>query len=99
VIHRFWSGLVRRGAADKYIAHLRTAVFPDLEAIDGYRGGEVLRRATPRGVEFVVTTRWTSLDAIRKFAGEDHDLAVVPPAARALMVEFDETVRHYEAVE
>jgi len=36
------------------------------------------------------------VDAIRQFAGETIDMAVVPQTARAMMVEYDTTVTHYE---
>jgi hypothetical protein len=41
---------------------------------------------------------WESMEAIRQFAGEPEDLAVVPPAAQAMMVEYDPKVTHYEVV-
>ena len=50
-------------------------------------------------IEFVVMTRWASLEAIRAFAGEALERAVVEPGAVAALERFDETVRHYEAVE
>jgi hypothetical protein len=37
-----------------------------------------------------------SLDAVRAFAGEDHEVAVVPPKARALLSRFDARSQHYE---
>jgi hypothetical protein len=37
-----------------------------------------------------------SLDAVRGFAGEDYEAAVVPPQARALLSRFDERSQHYE---
>jgi hypothetical protein len=37
-----------------------------------------------------------SLDAVRAFAGEDYEAAVVPPKARALLSRFDERSQHYE---
>jgi hypothetical protein len=37
-----------------------------------------------------------SLDAVRAFAGEDFEVAVVPPKARALLCRFDERSQHYE---
>ena len=43
-----------------------------------------------------VDRRWESLDAIRAFAGEDIDLAVVEPEARAVLSRFDSRVRHVE---
>jgi hypothetical protein len=37
-----------------------------------------------------------SLDAVRRFAGEDYEQAYVPEAARAVLTRFDERSRHYE---
>jgi heme-degrading monooxygenase HmoA len=57
----------------------------------------VLRRDVEEGVvEFLVITRWDSLDAIRAFAGPTPEVAVVEPAARTLLSDFDDFVRHYE---
>jgi hypothetical protein len=33
---------------------------------------------------------------VRAFAGSDHEVAVVPPAARALLQRFDARSAHYE---
>ena len=54
---------------------------------------EHLRRDT-----FPQLRGWTSLAAIRKFAGNDPVTAVVPPEVQAMMIEYDRTVRHYEIV-
>ena len=37
--------------------------------------------------------------AIREFAGNNAVGAVVPPEVRAMMIEYDKTVRHYEVIE
>jgi hypothetical protein len=37
-----------------------------------------------------------SLDAVREFAGEDYERAVVPPAPWALLSRFDERSVHFE---
>ena len=39
-----------------------------------------------------------TLDSIRGFAGENVEAAVVPAVVREMMVEYDQTVRHYEIV-
>jgi hypothetical protein len=33
---------------------------------------------------------------VRTFAGQDYELAVVPPKARAVLKRFDERSQHYE---
>ncbi len=62
-------------------------------------GMEVLRRDIADGEEFVVTTYWESLDAVRLFAGDDAEQAVVTPAARALMVTCGERASHYGGID
>jgi heme-degrading monooxygenase HmoA len=48
--------------------------------------------------EVVVVTRWESLAAIRGFAGDDIDRAVVHDEAAALFADYDRTVRHFQLV-
>ena len=51
------------------------------------------------GVEFLIVTRWDSIEAIQRFAGRDADVAVVPQKVQEIMIEYDRVVRHYEVVE
>jgi hypothetical protein len=39
------------------------------------------------------------MDAIRGFAGDDTEKAVVDPAAIAALVEFDSAVHHYVVID
>ena len=99
MIARHWRGLVKRERADAYIEHLQSQTLPQLVQLDGFMDAKVLRRDLPQGVEFLVVTIWESLDAIRAFAGNDVESAVVPPKARDMMIEYDRTARHYEVVD
>lgn len=49
-------------------------------------------------MEFLIVTAWDAIDSIKQFAGEQVNVANVPPEARQLMVEFDATAKHYEMV-
>jgi heme-degrading monooxygenase HmoA len=98
MIARLWRGIAVREKAEDYVRHLQRSVLPELYQIDGFRGAYVLRRDLNNGVEFTVQTLWESMDAIRKFAGENVEAAVVAPAARSLFREFDSTATHYEIV-
>lgn len=71
-------------------------VRPHLESTRGFLGAAVERVKADGGIEIVVVTRWESMDAIKAFAGEDIDLAVVEPEARAVLSRFDDRVRHIE---
>jgi heme-degrading monooxygenase HmoA len=99
MIVRLWKGRARGVSADAYQGHVLTSVFPKLRRIDGYVGGRVLRRNADGDVVFLVETTWASLNAIRAFAGDTLDRAVVEPAARALLTEFDSHVEHFEVVD
>ena len=81
MIVRAWRG--RASAANKqgYVAHFRSKVLPELRHIDGFLGASLLRAPHPGGVEFLVLTRWRSMDAIRAFAGDEVSRAVVEPGA------------------
>ncbi len=97
MISRVWSGRTTAENADDYERLLREDVFPGIEArVEGFRGAHLLRRALGNGVEFIVITMYDSLAAIRQFAGEDHELAVIEPEARRLLAQADEFARHYE---
>ena len=58
----------------------------------------ILARTVDQGTEFVVVTRWRSIEAIEQFAGQDTEVAVVPDKVQAMMIDYDRLVRHYEVV-
>lgn len=39
-----------------------------------------------------------SIEAVRQFAGDDFEQAVVPPKAQALLARFDRRSTHYELI-
>jgi heme-degrading monooxygenase HmoA len=98
MISRLWHGWTSVENADAYEELLRTTILPGIHRVAGYRGAYLLRRNVEDGVEFVTITLWESIEAVRAFAGADHQVAVVPPAARELLARFDQTSQHYETV-
>jgi mannose-6-phosphate isomerase-like protein (cupin superfamily) len=97
VIARRWTARAAGAEeADAYLAHFDGAVRPELEGTEGFLGATVERVRDGEAVEIVVVTRWESMDAIRAFAGEDVERAVVAPEARAVLSGFDDRVRHVE---
>jgi heme-degrading monooxygenase HmoA len=98
MIARTWNGTARIDKADAYVAHLREKTFPQLAAIAGHRGAYVLRRSASDAatVAFTVVTLWESLDSVRRFAGDDPEVAVVPAEAQALLVTYDDRAVHWD---
>ncbi len=98
MIARHWTGTTTKEKAAEYIIHLQTETFEQIKAISGFVSARILKRVVDDGIEFLVITEWETLDAIRKFAGENPDTAVVPPIVQAMMIKYDKLVRHYEVV-
>ena len=98
MISRIWHGWTTPANADAYEALLKSEIFVGIQdrEIAGYRGIHLLRRDLSDEVEFVTIMWFDSLEAVRTFAGEDYEVAVVPPKARALLSRFDERSQHYE---
>ena len=95
MIVRTWRCRATPALADAYQAYLTGTVFAGLARIAGHRGAQLLRREVDGLVEFVAVSSWDSFDAIREYAGDTLDRAVVKPEARAMLADFDEFVAHY----
>jgi heme-degrading monooxygenase HmoA len=98
MIARYWRGTTSVKDADAYENVLRTLVLPELDEIPGGKGMYVLRRNIEDGVEFVTLSLFDSLDAVKAFAGEDYEQAVILPEARALLSKYEPRAAHYEVV-
>ena len=96
MISRHWRGVAKPDRAEAYVDHLRHDTFPSLARIPGFIHASILRREVTTGTEFQIVTVWDSVDAIKAFAGEQLDVAVVPASVQAMMSRYDERVVHYE---
>jgi|SRR5271165_2061269 len=98
MISRLWHGWTTRENADAYETLLRNEVLPGIHRVRGFKGAHLLRRNVKDEVEFVTITLFDSLEAVKEFAGEDYEVAVVPPPARKLLSRFDARSAHYQTV-
>lgn len=98
MISRIWHGWTTPENADVYENLLKEEIFTGIRSrqIQGFGDIQLLRRTVGDEVEFVTIMVFNSLEAVRAFAGEDYEAAVVPPKARAVLAHFDERSQHYE---
>ena len=98
MICRIWHGWTIPADAEAYEALLKGEILVGIQhrRIAGYSGIQLLRRSLGDEVEFVTIMWFNSMAAVRTFAGEDYERAVVPPKARVLLSRFDERSQHYE---
>ncbi|WP_420474691.1 hypothetical protein [Noviherbaspirillum sp. ST9] len=100
MITRIWRGWTTRENAPVYEQLLLTEIFPGIAArnVPGYLGISLCRRDLGNEVEFMTIMWFESIDAVKAFAGDDYETAVVPPKARGVLARFDGRSAHYETV-
>jgi heme-degrading monooxygenase HmoA len=101
MIGRFWHGYTVPQNADTYENLLKEEIFIGIRDrnIPGFQEIQLFRRELGNEVEFITVMWFDSIESVRAFAGEDYEVAVVPPKARALLSRFDERSQHYEVRE
>jgi antibiotic biosynthesis monooxygenase (ABM) superfamily enzyme len=96
MIARIWHGWTTPANADAYEALLRTQILPRIRQAAGCQGIRLFRRGRGDEMEFVTLLLFDSLDAVKAWAGDHYETAVVPPEARKLLKRFRERSRHYD---
>ena len=59
----------------------------------------MLRRDDGDRTEFVTLSMWDSVDAIKAFAGDDIEAAVLYPEDERYLIDGESRVTHYEVVD
>lgn len=95
MIARVWKGWTTLENADAYERLLRQEVYPQLRLIDGHLGGYILRNDGEDESEFIAFNLFTSIEAIKAFAGESYDVPVFEPEARRLLSKVEPIAHHY----
>jgi heme-degrading monooxygenase HmoA len=99
MIARTWSGAVRTIDADEYAAYIRETGFAEYGRTAGNRGAWLLRRDEGGITEFITLSLWDSIDAIRAFAGEDIDAAVLYPEDERYLIDGESRTAHYQVAD
>lgn len=98
MIARVWRGWAPADKADDYQRHFESEVAAHLTDVHGFRGARLLRHREGDEVAFTSITFFTSMQAVRGFAGAHPDRAVIEDAARQVLSRWDEKVAHHEVV-
>ena len=99
MIARIWTGAVPRADADAYADYIRATGFAEYAETTGNRGAWLLRRDEGERSEFIALSLWDCADAIRAFAGEDIEAAVLYPEDERYLIDGESSVTHYEVVD
>ena len=87
------------GALDRaqdYLEYLRGTGIADYRATPGNHGVEVLLRTEGDRTQFTLITYWESLEAVKRFAGDQPEVARFYPEDDDYLIDRELTVEHHE---
>jgi heme-degrading monooxygenase HmoA len=96
MITRIWHGKTKAVHAEIYLKYLQETGLKDYVATPGNITAKVLRQIDGDECHFFTVTEWDSIESIKNFAGEDFEGARYYPEDEKYLLEFEETVNHYE---
>lgn len=96
MIARIWRGRTAASRSDEYVSFLERTGLRDYRETEGNRGVLLLRRVSDGEAEFTTLTLWDSMDAIRRFAGDEPERARYYPEDPEYLLEMTPFVEHYE---
>lgn len=96
MIARTWRGRVPAEKGNAYYAYIERTGLADYRSTPGNRGILVMRRTEGGITHFTLTSFWDSLDAVRRFAGDDYTRAHYYPDDDNFLIEREEFVTHDE---
>jgi heme-degrading monooxygenase HmoA len=95
MIARKWHGTVPAAQSEEYLNRMRKVALPDYRSIPGNRGAFCLSRTEGEIAHFEMLTFWDDVDAIKRFAGADYELAKYYDFDRSFLIELEPRVLHY----
>jgi heme-degrading monooxygenase HmoA len=98
MIARIWRGWASVTTADDYQRHYQSEVAGHLRGVPGFRGARLLRSRDGDEALFTSITFFDGMAAVRAFAGDTPEQAVVEEAARRVLSRWEEHVTHAEVV-
>ena len=99
MIARIWSGAVRTADADEYADYIRATGFSEYGRTPGNRGAWLLRRDDDGTTEFITLSLWDTVEAIRAFAGDDIEAAVLYPEDERFLIGGESRIRHFDVAD
>lgn len=98
-ITRIWHGITKAEFADEYLNYIERTGLSDYRNLEGNLSAKILRRIDGDKCHFLTITEWDSYESIKKFAGNDFELARYYEEDKKYLLEFEKYVTHYETFE
>ncbi|WP_434776908.1 hypothetical protein [Neisseria sp. Ec49-e6-T10] len=96
MIVRTWHGCVPLEHASAFAQHLQKTGVEHAQSIEGHLHSFVRQENQANFAHFFLATYWSSLEAIKQFAGEQYFIAVTYPDDEQFELISDPYVFHHE---
>ncbi len=96
MIVRMWHGMVEASKAQEYAEFMKERAVPDYSSVDGLKKLLFLKDVKADVAHFLLVTHWDSMEAVKKFAGENPEKAKYYPEDDDYLLEKEETSALYQ---
>ncbi|QDA31707.1 antibiotic biosynthesis monooxygenase [Thermococcus indicus] len=94
-VMRLWHGRVPIEKADEYEKFLVERAVPDYGSVKGLLKLYFTRKDEGDVAHFLLVTIWDSMESIKRFAGENPEIAKYYPEDDDFLLEKEKYVQHY----
>jgi len=95
-IMRLWHGEVSIEKADEYEKFMIERAAPDYGSVEGLEKLYFQRKNEKKKAHFLLVTLWDSMESVKKFAGDNPEIAKYYPEDDGFLLEKEEHVSMYE---
>ncbi|MGD9365922.1 MAG: hypothetical protein PVH87_09515 [Desulfobacteraceae bacterium] len=95
-IMRLWHGEVAIEKADEYEKFMIERAAPDYGSVEGLIKLYFQRKNEEKKAHFLLVTLWDSLDSVKKFSGDNPEIAKYYPEDDYFLLEKEKHVSIYE---
>lgn len=95
---RRWEAMVARSDLAGWLEAFQTRVYPKMQAISGFEGISVLAQRGDDPCRITVLTHWRDEDALRAFAGDAPQKAVVPDYMEKFFQQHDAEATFHDQI-
>ena len=95
-IMRLWHGEVDREKADEYEKLMVEKAVPDYSSVEGLLKLYFQRKDEKNITHFLLVTIWDSIESVKKFAGDNPEIAKYYPEDDEFLLEKEKNTELYE---
>ena len=95
-IMRLWHGRVKRDRADEYEKLMVEKAVPDYSSVEGLLKLYFQRKDEKNITHFLLVTIWDSMESVKKFAGDNPEIAKYYPEDDEFLLEKEKNTELYE---